>query len=309
MKLSVREIAIFGVLGAIMYASKLIMEVLPNMHLLGMFIISLTVVYRRKALYPIYTFVLITGLTNGFNVWWVPYLYIWTILWAGAMALPKKMPPKAATVAYMLLGAAHGCLYGCLYAFFPAGFLSQDDPIVRDTVRLIETGRQSVGGLPIGMGWMRDGLWVAMALGNVARAYLRMGASADPSKYLYPTLNHASPFVTWCEERGAEAGASKISGDRQHLWTPLSVCQYLTEALFHEDGDAVHVCAGIAPEWLSKGKEICVKGFRSHYGKTDFSVKHTDDGYHFSIRTERTIQKEIWVHLPSGIRKYKNETP
>ncbi|MBR6743648.1 MAG: hypothetical protein IKM00_00315 [Clostridia bacterium] len=200
-------------------------------------------------------------------------------------------------------------LYGCLYAFFPAGFLSQDDPIVRDTVRLIETGRQSVGGLPIGMGWMRDGLWVAMALGNVARAYLRMGASADPSKYLYPALNHASPFVTWCEERGAEAGASKISGDRQHLWTPLSVCQYLTEALFHEDGDAVHVCAGIAPEWLSKGKEICVKGFRSHYGKTDFSVKHTDDGYHFSIRTERTIQKEIWVHLPSGIRKYKNETP
>jgi len=116
MKLSVREIAIFGVLGAIMYASKLIMEVLPNMHLLGMFIISLTVVYRVKALYPIYTFVLITGLFSGFATWWIPYLYIWTILWAGAMALPKKMPPKLAAAAYMLLGAAHGCLYGCLYA-------------------------------------------------------------------------------------------------------------------------------------------------------------------------------------------------
>ena len=116
MKLSVREIAIFGVLGAIMYASKLVMEVLPNMHLLGMFIIALTVVYRVKALYPIYTFVLITGLFSGFASWWIPYLYIWTVLWAGAMALPRKMPPKAATAAYMLLGAAHGCLYGCLYA-------------------------------------------------------------------------------------------------------------------------------------------------------------------------------------------------
>ena len=116
MKLSVREIAVFGVLGAIMYASKLIMEVLPNMHLLGMFIIALTVVYRVKALYPIYTFVLITGLFSGFASWWLPYLYVWTILWAGVMALPKKMTPKAATAAYMLLGAAHGCLYGCLYA-------------------------------------------------------------------------------------------------------------------------------------------------------------------------------------------------
>lgn len=116
MKLSVREIAVFGVLGAIMYASKMIMEVLPNMHLLGMFIISLTVVYRVKALYPIYTFVLITGLFSGFASWWIPYLYIWTVLWAGTMALPKKMPPKAAAAAYMLLGAVHGCLYGCLYA-------------------------------------------------------------------------------------------------------------------------------------------------------------------------------------------------
>lgn len=116
MKLSVREIAVFGVLGAIMYASKLVMEVLPNMHLLSMFIIALTVVYRVKALYPIYTFVLITGLFSGFASWWLPYLYVWTVLWACVMALPQKMPPKAAAAAYMLLGAAHGCLYGCLYA-------------------------------------------------------------------------------------------------------------------------------------------------------------------------------------------------
>ena len=195
-------------------------------------------------------------------------------------------------------------LYGCLYAFFPAGFLSADDPIVKATVCLIETGKQSEGGLPIGMGWMRDGLWVAMALSNVARAYLRMGHSAEACKYLYPSLNHASPFVTWCEERGAEAGAAKISGDRQHLWTPLSVCQYLTEALFYEDEDAVHICAGIVPEWLSEGKEIRVKGYRSHYGKTDFTVKNTGNDYSFSIHTERKIEKEIWVHLPSGIQKW-----
>lgn len=116
MKLSVREIAVFGLLGAIMYASKMIMEILPNVHLLGAFIIALTVVYRRKALYPIYTFVMITGLFAGFASWWIPYLYVWAALWAAAMALPKNMPPKAAAAVYMLLSAAHGCLYGVLYA-------------------------------------------------------------------------------------------------------------------------------------------------------------------------------------------------
>lgn len=197
-------------------------------------------------------------------------------------------------------------LYGCLYAFFPAGLLPEDDPIVKDTVRLIEKGKQSEGGLPIGMGWMRDGLWVAMALSNVARAYLRMKSFPEPEKYLYPALNHASPFVTWCEERGSEAGAAKISGDKQHLWTPLSVCQYLTEALFYEDDKAVHICAGILPEWLSDGKEISVRGYRSHYGKTDFTVKNTGNDYTFSISTERMIEKEILVHLPSGTRKYQS---
>ena len=47
MKLSVKEIAVFGMLAALMYASKMIMEAFPNIHLLGVFVIALTVVYRK----------------------------------------------------------------------------------------------------------------------------------------------------------------------------------------------------------------------------------------------------------------------
>ena len=61
MKLTVREMAVFSMLGAVMYASKVIMDAAPNIHLLGMFIVAFTVVYRKKALYPIYIFVLLTG--------------------------------------------------------------------------------------------------------------------------------------------------------------------------------------------------------------------------------------------------------
>lgn len=116
MKLSVREIAVFGMLGALMYASKVLMEALPNVHLLGVFVVALTVVYRKKALYPIYTYVLINGLMAGFALWWLPYLYLWTVLWAWVMLLPRQLPPRIRPAVYMVVCAAHGFLFGTLYA-------------------------------------------------------------------------------------------------------------------------------------------------------------------------------------------------
>lgn len=116
MKLNIKEIAVFGMLGGLMYASKMIMELLPNIHLLGVFTIAITVVYRQKAFYPIYIFVFISGLLSGFAAWWIPYLYIWTVLWGATMLLPKNMPKKLAPFVYMGLCALHGFLYGTLYA-------------------------------------------------------------------------------------------------------------------------------------------------------------------------------------------------
>lgn len=116
MKLSIKEIALFGVLGALMYASKFLMEALPNIHLLGTFIVAITVVYRKKALYPIYVYVLLNGLFAGFATWWIPYLYIWTILWGAVMLLPKNIPNKFRPIVYMTVCALHGFLFGTLYA-------------------------------------------------------------------------------------------------------------------------------------------------------------------------------------------------
>ena len=116
MKLKIREIAIFGMLGAVMYASKILMEALPNIHLLGVLTIAYTVVYRKKALWPIYIYVFLNGLFAGFNLWWVPYLYIWAVLWGVTMLLPKNMQKWLAPIVYMCVCAAHGFLYGVLYS-------------------------------------------------------------------------------------------------------------------------------------------------------------------------------------------------
>lgn len=99
-----------------MYASKVIMEILPNVHLLGVFVVAITVAYRKKALYPIYIYVFLNGLFSGFSMWWIPYLYIWTLLWGAVMLLPKNIPTKARPIIYMSVCALHGFLFGTLYA-------------------------------------------------------------------------------------------------------------------------------------------------------------------------------------------------
>jgi len=92
------------------------MEGLPNIHLLGMLTMTYTIVYRWRALIPIYIYVFLNGLFAGFGAWWIPYLYVWTVLWALTMLLPKRLPRAVACVIYPLLCAVHGLIYGILYA-------------------------------------------------------------------------------------------------------------------------------------------------------------------------------------------------
>ena len=116
MKLTTKEMAVFAMLGSVMYVSKMLMEVAPNIHLLGVFTVAFTVVYRKKALYPIYIYVILNGIFSGFAAWWVPYLYVWTVLWGAVMLLPRNMPKKIRPVVYMTVCACHGFLFGTLYA-------------------------------------------------------------------------------------------------------------------------------------------------------------------------------------------------
>lgn len=103
-------------LAAIMFCSKILMEFLPNVHLLGMFTMTFAVVFGVKGLIPLYLYVLINGIYCGFALWWYPYLYIWTVLWAITLLVPKKLPVKIKCIVYPVICCLHGCLFGLLYA-------------------------------------------------------------------------------------------------------------------------------------------------------------------------------------------------
>ncbi len=112
----IREMVVFAMLGTLMFCSKLAFEAIPNVHPLALLTVTYTVVYRHKALIPIYIFVFLTGIYAGFALWWIPYLYLWTVLWALAMLIPRRLPPKACIIVYPLLCALFGLAYGTLYA-------------------------------------------------------------------------------------------------------------------------------------------------------------------------------------------------
>lgn len=154
-RLSTREIAIFSMFGGLMYLSKIIMEWIPNVHLLATFIVVFTVVYRKKALIIIYVYVFVTGLNNGFAPWWYTNLYIWTVLWAMAMMVPQKLDKRIKVIVYMLICGLHGLAYGTLCA--PMEALTYGFTLER-TIRWI------IVGLPFDIGHGISNFWSAIII-------------------------------------------------------------------------------------------------------------------------------------------------
>ena len=111
----IRQLVLFAMFGAMMTISDQLMNALPNVHLIGMFTMVLTLVYRHKALIPIYLFVVLDGLVEGFYLsTWIMYSYIWLVLWIWTMLIPKRTPRKVRAVLYPVVCALHGLAFGIL---------------------------------------------------------------------------------------------------------------------------------------------------------------------------------------------------
>ncbi|MCL2071681.1 MAG: hypothetical protein FWH07_05545 [Oscillospiraceae bacterium] len=119
----IRDLAVFAVLGSIMFVSQIAMMLIPNVHLLGLFIAAFTLTYRVRALIPLYVYVMVYGAFYGFSIWWLPYLYIFLPLWGTFIVVgffDSRLPTKVKTPLYMVLCALHGLSFGVLYVPFQA---------------------------------------------------------------------------------------------------------------------------------------------------------------------------------------------
>ena len=120
-KLTIREVVLFGVLGALTFALQVAMSGLPNIEPVSLLVILFAVTFGWKALYPVYVFVVMEILFYGINTWNIYYLYVWTVLVVAAILLRKMEQP----LAWAVLAAVFGLLFGALCAIadvFIGGF-------------------------------------------------------------------------------------------------------------------------------------------------------------------------------------------
>lgn len=80
MKIKVREICLYGILGALTFVLKLVMASLPNIEPVSLLLIVYTIVFGIKVIYPLSIYVILEILMYGFGIWSVGYLYIWVVL-------------------------------------------------------------------------------------------------------------------------------------------------------------------------------------------------------------------------------------
>ncbi|MCL2425250.1 MAG: hypothetical protein FWD05_02820 [Oscillospiraceae bacterium] len=116
-RIPTRDITIFASLAAILYLSRFGLQWLPGIHPMGLIIASMTLTYRKRALIPLYSYIFLDGILSGFSMWWMPYLYIWLLLWGMFMLLGKiEMPLIVKAPVYMIACGLHGLSFGTLYA-------------------------------------------------------------------------------------------------------------------------------------------------------------------------------------------------
>ncbi len=108
--ISVRELTLFAILGALTFAAKYVMSFLPNIEPVSLMVMLFAVVFGRKCLYPIALYVAMELLFYGIGLWNINYLYIWTVLAAGAYLLRQMRHP----LGWAVLSGTFGLMFGAL---------------------------------------------------------------------------------------------------------------------------------------------------------------------------------------------------
>lgn len=110
----VKKITRIALLSAILYVSKVALEMLPNVELVSVLIMVYTLVFGAETLWIITVFNLFELIQWGFGSWWISYLYVWPLLCVVVLLLKK--PLKEEFLIWSVIAGCFGLLFGSLFA-------------------------------------------------------------------------------------------------------------------------------------------------------------------------------------------------
>ena len=118
MKITTREICLYGLLGTLAFVLKFIMAPLPNIEPVSLLLLVYTIAFGVKAIYPLVVYVFLEIAIYGFGIWSVGYLYIWLVLVLVVLSIyniNKSLNAFLWAVVSGMYGLSVGILYIPLY--------------------------------------------------------------------------------------------------------------------------------------------------------------------------------------------------
>ena len=109
-KLTIREITLFAILGALTFALQVAMAPLPNIEPVSLLVMIFAAVFGWKCLYAVSVFVVMEILFYGISTWNIYYLYVWAVLALGAIMIRKQR----SSLIWAMLSGAFGLFFGAL---------------------------------------------------------------------------------------------------------------------------------------------------------------------------------------------------
>jgi len=197
-----------------------------------------------------------------------------------------------------------------LIAVYPTDLLRPENLWVTNLLERMR--KDELEGLPTHMAWMgAGGVWPSESL-NVAETYLRRGDIPKTVSLLMATLNHTYTTDTFREEIkvnkslpvACATGVSKDvpdgygTGDMPEAWGPANLILLLRDMMFYEDGDSLHVFAGIPADWIAPGEKLSISSAPTTLGgKISLHLDYSGAG-------KMTLEFDSTVHVPRAIIRF-----
>lgn len=106
-----------AVAAALMFAAQVALAGFANIELVSLLVMLFTLCLGRRVLYSVYAFALLEGLTYGFHLWWITYLYVWTVLAGVTWFFRNTRHVLVKAVISGLFGLMFGALCSIPYVF------------------------------------------------------------------------------------------------------------------------------------------------------------------------------------------------
>ena len=115
MKISAKDVAEIGIMGAVLSAGKFVLSFLPNIEIVTVLLILYAVYFGKKSMISVFVFIAIECMIWGFGLWVIMYLYTWPLLICTALIFKNRKSSFFWALFAGIFGLAYGGLCSLVY--------------------------------------------------------------------------------------------------------------------------------------------------------------------------------------------------